>query len=201
MPPKTTEPAVAELERLEQRLAECRQQRQEVHADAEQLHVERDRLRAARVQAYASEDEAEAEALSEAIAALNVQTEAAVAKLAGADQRVVEAEAAALGVYEARGMELLHAQVERDREVAEQLAAAVHEALELNRRLVAGRQQQDAILARTPGRSPRADGPPASHALERELRDLDHAARQLDGSPLVVPRCMAEHPAVVFPGE
>jgi Fic family protein len=199
-PRKPSKPtATAELERLETRLAETRAQQQQVQAQAKALYAERDALKEGRIAAYAAENELEGDRITETIAAMNVKAETAAAKVAGADQRVRDAEAAVLALYERAGEELLRAQVERDQKTAEELAAVVHEALEANRRLIAGRQQQDAILARVPRWTPRHDGPPAAHAWESELRELERVVRQHPDPPVIRPRCLEPAPLVHFP--
>ncbi len=191
--------AVGELERLEAQLAECREARQQVHAEAERLHAERDRLKAERIDAFACGDEVEGDRLGETIAAVIVKAETAAAKLAGADERARRAEAAVLELHERRGTELLEAEVERGQQTAEALAEAVRRTLALDRELIDARRRQDEVLAKIPGRSPRMDGAPPTHPWESQLADLRAVVRQHPEAPAITPRCLEPQPLVTFP--
>jgi hypothetical protein len=127
---------------------------------------------------YAAED-------LRAVTASRKREEAAVAKvkdlqhrLRGAELRVERAQREADDFAREHARDLLEEREADARELALKLTRAGHELVRLHRAYLALRTDIDSLVGASPGAVVRSDGPPASHAWERQLRDLERAIRE-----------------------
>jgi hypothetical protein len=77
-----------------------------------------------------------------------------------------------------RAQDLLEERVPAARDVALQLTRAGHELVRAHHAFTATRLEIDALVAATPNAVVRSDGPPAAHAWEPQLRDLERTIRE-----------------------
>jgi chromosome segregation ATPase len=108
-------------------------------------------------------------------------------RLQGAELRVQSAQAEADRFERDNARSLLDERAGGARTLAADLTRAVAEVVRLNRSYQAERSLVDRLLAAA-GFEPRSDGPPASHAWESELRDLERAVRQHPAVDAPTPR-------------
>jgi hypothetical protein len=180
--------AHAQLDELRQAAAGERVKQRDIEAQVQAARAEVEQASAAIADGYAAEDQ-------KAVVAARETEEAAVAKvkelqhrLDGADLRVERAQRALDDFQRDHARDLLNEQEQATRAVAADLTASVHETLRLARAYVAERQAVDQLVAHVPGATPRADGPPATHPWERELRDLERAVAETPELPPPLPR-------------
>ena len=84
--------------------------------------------------------------------------------------------------------ELLAEREQAGRKVTAELATSARETVRLARAYLAERQAVDQLVAAVPGATPRADGPPAAHPWERQLKDLERAIAETPELPPPLPR-------------
>jgi hypothetical protein len=185
--------AHATRDELRQTVVAERVKARELKTQLEVAKVEVNAASQAITDGYAAEDE-------RAVARAREVEQQAVAKVRdpqhrveGASLRVLRAQQALDEFTRDNAKTLLDEHAQGDRELALQLTRAGHELVQLHRALVARRAEVDALVAAIPGASPRTDGPPASHAWERQLKDLERAIREHPevGPPL--PRSLGMH--------
>jgi len=175
--PKQRKTAHAELDELRQQATAERVKARNLEAQLEAAKVEVEDASRTVTDAYAAEDAKLAQQR-------RMQLEAAEAKVIDLGHQVT---AAAQRVERARRQldefqrdhagDLLAEREQPARVVAAELTADVHKALRSASAYIAERERQDRLVASVPGATPRVDGPAASHAWERPLRNLEQAKR------------------------
>jgi hypothetical protein len=176
MPRKPT--AHATRDQLQQEALVERVKARDIEAELEAAKAEVDAASHAVTDGYAREDE-------RAVAQARKAGEAAAAKLRDLQHRVdgaalrIERAQRALDEFTRDNAEaLLEEHAEGDRELALRLTRVGNEVVQLHRAYLARRMEVDALVAAIPGASPRTDGPPASYAWERQIKDLERAIRE-----------------------
>jgi hypothetical protein len=128
--------------------------------------------------AYAAEDEKLARQRRQQLATAEAKVIDLGHRVGAARQRAERAQQATEAFRREHAKELLAEREPGARELAAKLTASVHETLRLARAYVAERQEQDRAVSALPRATPRLDGPPASHAWERALHDLERMVRE-----------------------
>jgi hypothetical protein len=180
--------AHAQLDELRQAAAGERVKQRELESELQVARAEVEQASAAIADGYAAEDQ-------KAVAAARKAEETAVAeeedlqyRLDGAELRVEQAQRALDQFQRDHARALLDEREQAARAVTADLEASVRETLRLARAYVAERQAVDQLVAAVPGATPRADGPPAAHPWERQLRDLERAVAETPELPPPLPR-------------
>jgi hypothetical protein len=180
--------AHAQLDELRQAAAGERMKQRELEAQLQGARVEVEQASAAIADGYAAEDQ-------KAVAAAGEAEDAAVAKvkdlqhrLNGAEVRVERAQRALDEFQRDHARDLLAEREEAARAITDDLSASVRETVRLSRAYIAERQAVDQLVAAVPGATPRADGPPATHPWERQLKDLERALTETPELPPPLPR-------------
>lgn len=109
-------------------------------------------------------------------------------RVTAAGLRVDRAQGAADSFTQQHARDLLEERAADARELAMQLTRAGHDVVRLHRGYRAMRTDIDALVAATPGATPRADGPDPSHPWERQLRDLERVVKEHPEVPAPTPR-------------
>jgi hypothetical protein len=180
--------AHAELDQLRQHAAGERAKQRDLEVELEAARAEVDQAGVEISEAYAEEHE-------RAVIAARGKEQAAVAKvhelqhrLDGAAIRVDRAQRQLDTFQRDRARDLLSERTTEAGEIADQLTHAVGEAVRLHRSYLAVRSDINTLVALIPGAVPRHDGPPSSHAWERQLQDLDRSVRDTPELPAPLPR-------------
>jgi hypothetical protein len=137
---------------------------------------------------YAAEDQRAVTSSREAEGAALAKLEDLHHRLAGAELRIERARLEADTFAQDHACDLLEERTADARELARKLTRAGHELVQLHRAHLAMRTDIDALVSAIPGAVPRSDGPPASHAWERQLRDLERVVKETPEVPAPLPR-------------
>jgi hypothetical protein len=127
---------------------------------------------------YAAEDQQVVTASRKAEGAALAKLEDLQLRLAGAELRIEGAQREVDTFTQQRARDLLEERAADARELTLKLTRSGHEFIGLHRAYVAMRSDIDSLVGSIPGAVPRTDGPPAPHAWERQLRDLERVVKE-----------------------
>jgi hypothetical protein len=186
MPRKTT--AHAELDQLRKTVATERIRARDVDAEIEAAKQRVEDISGDLTEAFADDDTKLVQQRRQELQAAEAEVKDLAHRSKAAGLRVERSQRAVANFASERAQDLLDERAPAAREVALQLTRAGHELVRAHHAFTAMRVEIDALVAATPNAVVRSDGPPAAHAWEPQLRDLERAIRETSAVEPPLPR-------------